>query len=83
MKGISLTSAVTAALGRKHPGVGEAGRALGLVSTGGGVLLSDLSVGFTTETTSLSLHPVHNINLKDTGLLRFSPFVFLQMLLHM
>ena len=58
-----LTWDVAAALGRDHPGLSVADWVWGETPVGGLVLLSDLSVSLSTESTGLSLHPVGHLDL--------------------
>ena len=52
-----------AVLSRDHPGMGVADGVLGQLSVGGAELLSDLSVGLSTDSACLSLHPVGQLDL--------------------
>lgn len=47
--------------------MGEANGILGHALVGCAVLLSDFPISLSTESTGLSSHPVHNINLKGGG----------------
>lgn len=58
-----LTAGALAALSRQDPGISVSDWVLGLESTGCTELLLDLPVSPSTESTSLSLHPVHNFYL--------------------
>jgi len=58
-----VTGGVAAALSGDHPGMGVADGVLDQASIGGLVLLSDLSVSLSTESTGLSLHPVCHLDL--------------------
>lgn len=60
---LCLTTGVPAGLCWQNPGMSKADCALGHVSTGCAVLLSDFPISLSTESTGLSLHPVHNFNL--------------------
>lgn len=58
-----LTTAVLAALSRQDPGMSAGNWVLGQESIGCTELLLDLSISLSAESTSLSLHPVHNLYL--------------------
>lgn len=61
---IIITRGITTALSRYNPGMSIADCVLGQAFVGCTVLLSDFPVSLSTESTSLSFHPVHNFNLK-------------------
>lgn len=58
-----LTTGALAALSWQDPGMSEGDWVLGQESTGCTELLLDLSISLPAESTSLSLHPVHNFYL--------------------
>uniref|UniRef100_A0A3P8S2Z1 Uncharacterized protein n=1 Tax=Amphiprion percula TaxID=161767 RepID=A0A3P8S2Z1_AMPPE len=60
---LCLTVGVPAALAWYNPGQGVAFFILGQTSGGSAILLPDLPVSLSTESTGLSLHPVGNLNL--------------------
>lgn len=60
---LRLTAVVPATLSRQNPGMSKGDRVLGQVPAGHTELLFDLPVSLSAESTSLSLHPVHNFNL--------------------
>lgn len=63
---MSITRGIPAALSGYGPGMGIAGSVLGQAFIGCTVLLSDFTIGLSTESTGLSSHPVHNFNLNNT-----------------
>lgn len=60
---LCLTSGVPTALGGQDPGMSITDCALGHTSVGCAVLLSDFPISLSTESTGLSLHPVHHFYL--------------------
>lgn len=61
---LRVTIVLPAALSRQHPGVSVADCVLCQAPVGCAVLLSDFTVSLSTESTSLSSHPVDNFHLK-------------------
>lgn len=62
--GLIITRGISTALSRYNPGMSIADCVLGQTFVGCAVLLSDFPVSLSTESTSLSSHPVRNFNLK-------------------
>lgn len=62
-----ITGNIVAACSRDDPGLGEAERAGGQTSVGGAVLLDQFPVTVSAHSTSLSSHPVWDLNLGQTA----------------
>lgn len=70
-----ITRGITAALSRQNPGMSEADSVINHTFVGCLELLSDFAISMSTESTSVSSHPVHNYDLEKPqtvqGLLYF------------
>lgn len=67
LKKKGITGNIAAACSRDDPGLGKAQRIGGQTSVGGVVLLNDFPVTPSAHSTSLSSHPVWNLNLGETA----------------